>query len=370
VQGCEVNDDPLEPVCGRCLRLRDELGDDLPVRWRHRSERYAEKLATPDTSVGDLVGDVDPVKVAQGRTLGDPETVHYGLVPRSNRGVFGLNELPDLAERIQVALFNVLEERDIQIRGYSLRLPLDLLLVATANPEDYTNRGRIITPLKDRFGAEIRTHYPFEVSDEVALISQEADLVAQVPEHLVEVVARFTRGLRESAAVDHRSGVSARFAIAGAESVAASALRRAARSGEADAVARVCDVPTAVPTLLGKVEFEMGEEGREREVLDHLLRVAVAETFRDRLVGLDLSGFTDLFAEGAVVETGELVPAADLLGQIGTVPGLSKVLDRLGHGDDASPGEVAAAVEFVLEGLHLTRRIDKDTVAGRTVYGA
>jgi magnesium chelatase subunit I len=264
----------------------------------------------------------------------------------------------------------VLEERDIQIRGYSLRLPLDLLLVATANPEDYTNRGRIITPLKDRFGAEIRTHYPFEVSDEVALISQEADLVAQVPEHLVEVVARFTRGLRESAAVDHRSGVSARFAIAGAESVAASALRRAARSGEADAVARVCDVPTAVPTLLGKVEFEMGEEGREREVLDHLLRVAVAETFRDRLVGLDLSGFTDLFAEGAVVETGELVPAADLLGQIGTVPGLSKVLDRLGHGDDASPGEVAAAVEFVLEGLHLTRRIDKDTVAGRTVYGA
>ncbi|TQJ48777.1 sigma 54-interacting transcriptional regulator [Phycicoccus sp. SLBN-51] len=370
VDGCEINDDPLEPVCGRCVRLREELGDDLPVRWRHRSERYAEKLATPDTSVGDLVGDVDPVKVAQGRTLGDPETVHYGLVPRSNRGVFGLNELPDLAERIQVALFNVLEERDIQIRGYSLRLPLDLLLVATANPEDYTNRGRIITPLKDRFGAEIRTHYPFEVTDEVALISQEAELVAEVPEHLVEVVARFTRGLRESAAVDQRSGVSARFAIAGAESVAASALRRSARAGETDAVARICDVPTVVPTLLGKVEFEMGEEGREREVLDHLLRVAVAETFRDRLVGLDLSGFTDLFAEGAVVETGELVPATDLLQQIGTVPGLSKVLDRLGHGDDASPGEVAAAVEFALEGLHLTRRIDKDTVAGRTVYGA
>ena len=370
VQGCEINDDPLDPVCGRCRRLRDEVGADLPLRWRHRSERYAEKLATPDTSVGDLVGDVDPVKVAQGRTLGDPETVHYGLVPRSNRGVFGLNELPDLAERIQVALFNVLEERDIQIRGYSLRLPLDLLLVATANPEDYTNRGRIITPLKDRFGAEIRTHYPFEVTDEVELIAQEAELVASVPEHLIEVVARFTRGLRESAAVDQRSGVSARFAIAGTESVAASALRRSARAGETAAVARVCDVPTVVPTLLGKVEFEMGEEGREREVLDHLLRVAVAEAFRDRLVGLDLSGFTDLFAEGAVVETGELVPAADLLAQIGTVPGLSKVLDRLGHGDDASPGEVAAAVEFVLEGLHLTRRIDKDTVAGRTVYGA
>lgn len=370
IEGCEVNDDPLHPVCGRCRRLAEELGEAMPVHWRHRTERYTEKLATPDTSVGDLVGDVDPVKVAQGRTLGDPETVHYGLVPRANRGVFGLNELPDLAERIQVALFNVLEERDIQIRGYSLRLPLDLLLVATANPEDYTNRGRIITPLKDRFGAEIRTHYPFEVSDEVSLIAQESALVATVPAHLLEVIARFTRGLRESSAVDQRSGVSARFAIAGAESVAGSALRRSARSAEAEAVARICDVPTAVPTLLGKVEFEMGEEGREREVLEHLLRVAVAETFRDRLAGLDLSGFTDLFAEGAVVETGELVSASELLAQIGTVPGLSKVLDRLGHGDDASPGEMAAAVEFVLEGLHLTRRIDKDTVAGRTVYGA
>lgn len=370
IEGCEVNDDPLHPVCGRCRQLAEELGEAMPVHWRHRTERYTEKLATPDTSVGDLVGDVDPVKVAQGRTLGDPETVHYGLVPRANRGVFGLNELPDLAERIQVALFNVLEERDIQIRGYSLRLPLDLLLVATANPEDYTNRGRIITPLKDRFGAEIRTHYPFEVSDEVSLIAQESALVATVPAHLLEVIARFTRGLRESSAVDQRSGVSARFAIAGAESVAGSALRRSARSAEPEAVARICDVPTAVPTLLGKVEFEMGEEGREREVLEHLLRVSVAETFRDRLAGLDLSGFTDLFAEGAVVETGELVSASELLAQIGTVPGLSKVLDRLGHGDDASPGEVAAAVEFVLEGLHLTRRIDKDTVAGRTVYGA
>ncbi|HET7661287.1 MAG TPA: sigma 54-interacting transcriptional regulator [Oryzihumus sp.] len=370
VQGCEINDDPTDPVCVRCQRLLAEVGDELPVVWRHRDTRYAEKLATPDTSVGDLIGDVDPVKVAEGRTLGDPETVHYGLVPRTNRGVFGLNELPDLAERIQVALFNVLEERDIQVRGYSLRLPLDLLLVATANPEDYTNRGRIITPLKDRFGAEIRTHYQLEVADEVELIAQESAVVASVPEHLVEVVARFTRGLRESASVDQRSGVSARFSIAATEAVSASALRRSARTGDDAVVARVCDVPGVVPTLLGKVEFEMGEEGREREVLDHLLRVAVAETFRSRLAGLDLTGFTALFEDGSVVETGELVPAAELLGQLGTVPGLSKVLDRLGHGDDASVGETAAAVEFVLEGLHLTRRIDKDTVAGRTVYGA
>jgi len=370
VEGCEINDEPMAPVCTRCVRLAAETGDDLPVAWRHRDDRYVEKLATPDTSVGDLVGDVDPVKVAEGRTLGDPETVHYGLLPRTNRGVFGINELPDLAERIQVAMFNVLEERDIQVRGYSLRLPVDVLLVASANPEDYTNRGRIITPLKDRFGAEIRTHYPHEVAEEVELVRQEAVLVADVPEHLVEVVARLTRGLRESPAVDQRSGVSARFAIAAAEGVAASALRRGARVGEALAVARVCDVPTVVPTLLGKVEFEMGEEGREAEVVQHLLRVAVAETFRSRLAGLDLSGFTDLFAEGATVETGELVPADALLEQVGTVPGLSKVLDRLGHGDDATPGEVAAAVELVLEGLHLTRRLDKESVAGRAVYGA
>jgi magnesium chelatase subunit I len=370
VEGCEINDEPSAPVCTRCRRLLAEVADDLPIAWRHRSERYVEKLATPDTSVGDLVGDVDPVKVAEGRTLGDPETVHYGLLPRTNRGIFGINELPDLAERIQVAMFNVLEERDIQVRGYSLRLPLDLLLVATANPEDYTNRGRIITPLKDRFGAEIRTHYPLKVVDEVRMIAQESSLVADVPEHLVEIVARLTRGLRQSSSVDHRSGVSARFAIAAVEGIAASALRRSARTGDPQAVARACDVPTVVPTLLGKIEFEMGEEGREREVIEHLLRLAVAETFRSRLAGLDLSGFTEVFADGGTVETGELVPAADVLEQLGTVSGLARVLDRLGHHDDASPGVVAAAIELVLEGLYLTRRIEKATVDGRAVYGA
>jgi magnesium chelatase subunit I len=369
VEGCEINDDPAAPVCSRCVRMAEELGADLPVAWVHRDRRYVEKLATPDTSVGDLVGDVDPVKVAEGRTLGDPETVHYGLIPRTNRGIFGINELPDLAERIQVAMFNVLEERDIQVRGYSLRLPLDLLLVASANPEDYTNRGRIITPLKDRFGAEIRTHYPIEVAEEVAVIAQEAGLVADLPEHLLEVLARLARSLRESSSVDQRAGVSARFAIAAAEGVAASALRRAARTGEEPAVARICDVPAVLPTLLGKLEFEMGEEGREVEVVAHLLRMSIAETFRERLGGLDLSGFASVFAEGGTVETGDLVPAGELLGQLDAVPGLSKVLDRLGHGDDADVGQVAAAVELVLEGLHLTRRIDKQSIDGRTVYG-
>jgi magnesium chelatase subunit I len=370
VAGCEINDDPLGPVCVRCRALAADLGDDLPISWRHRDDRYTEKLATPDTSVGDLIGDVDPVKVAQGRTLGDPENVHHGLVPRANRGIFALNELPDLAERIQVGLFNVLEERDIQVRGYSLRLPLDVFLIATANPEDYTNRGRIITPLKDRFGAEVRTHYLVELPDEIALLRQEAHLVAEVGEHLLEVLARFTRNLRESTSVDQRSGISARLPIAAAESVAASALRRSARSGEHDATARICDLSPVLPTLLGKVEFEMGEEGRERAILDHLLKLAVASTYRDRLGGLDLTGFTDVFARGGLVETGELVPAAELLDQLGTVSGLAKVLDRLGYGDAATGGQVAAAAEFALEGLHLTRRIDKATINGRTVYAA
>ncbi|WP_428961759.1 sigma 54-interacting transcriptional regulator [Micromonospora fluostatini] len=374
--GSVLNEDPLRPLTPASRVLVAEAGDDLPVAWLHRSLRYGEKLATPDTSVGDLIGDIDPIRVAQGRSLGDPETIHFGLVPRTNRGIFAVNELPDLAERIQVALLNVLEERDIQVRGYQLRLPLDLLLVASANPEDYTNRGRIITPLKDRFGAEIRTHYPLDLDLELALIRQEADLVAEVPEHVLEVLARFARAVRESPSVDPRSGVSARFAIAAAETVAAAALRRSGllAAGDAEteaAVARVGDAVSVTSTLRGKVEFESGEEGRETEILGHLLRTATAETFRARLAGLDLSGFTGLVADGAVVETGELVASADLLRQVGTVPGLAKVLDRLGLGDAPTPAQAAAGVEFVLEGLHLTRRLGKDvTEDGRARYGS
>jgi magnesium chelatase subunit I len=367
--GSEVNEHPYQPVTPWGRRLVAERGDAAPVSWRHRSERYGEKLATPDTSVGDLIGDVDPIKVAQGRTLGDPETVHYGLVPRTNRGIFAVNELPDLAERIQVSLLNVLEERDIQVRGYQLRLPLDLLLLASANPEDYTNRGRIITPLKDRFGAEIRTHYPLRVEDEVRLVRQEAHLVAVVPNHLVEVLARFTRMVRESSAVDQRSGVSARFAVAGAETVAAGALRRAAITGEPEPIARVCDLASIVPTLRGKIEFEASEEGREVEVLRHLLRRAVAETFRLRLAGTDLTALTARFEDGETVETGDLVPAEELLRRVGQVEGLGRIVTRLGDDDAESPGMAAAALEFALEGLYLLRRISKDEIGGRTVYG-
>jgi magnesium chelatase subunit I len=385
--GSELNEHPLAPISVWAHRQIAEHGDATPVGWLHRSERFGEKLATPDTSVGDLIGDVDPIKVAEGRTLGDPETVHYGLVPRTNRGIFSVNELPDLAERIQVALLNVLEERDIQIRGYRVRLPLDLLLVASANPEDYTNRGRIITPLKDRFGAEVRTHYPIELADEIRLLHQEA-LVAwgdgpaaghletpMVPEHLVEIVARFTRLVRDSNHVDQRSGVSARFAIAGLETVAASAVRRAAVAGESRPVARVVDLPSIVPASRGKVEFADSssdpDDERETEVLEHLLRQATAQTFRARCAGLDLTGLQEHFTGGETVESGELVPAAALLGQLGTIPKLAELLGRLGVPEgEQSAEQAAAAVEFALEGLYLTRRLAKDTDGPRTVYGA
>jgi magnesium chelatase subunit I len=375
VAGCEINDHPFAPVCARCQRLSAEQGDDLQVTWRPRTDRYGEKLATPDTSVGDLIGDIDPVKVAEGRTLGDPETIHYGLLPRTNRGVFSLNELPDLAERIQVSLLNVLEERDIGVRGYSLRLPLDLILVASANPEDYTNRGRIITPLKDRFGAEIRTHYPVSLDAELALISQEAQLAwpggdpgAALPVHLTQVIARFTRLVRASPAIDSRSGVSARFAIAAAESVAASAVRRAAITAEDQPVARVCDLPAVISTLRGKVEFEVSEEGREQEVLDHLLRRATNDTFRATLGNADLSGLLARFAEGGVVETGDLLPASELLRRVGEVPGLAKIMERLQMDGSESPGQAAAALEFALEGLYLMRRLSKDSIDGGAIY--
>jgi magnesium chelatase subunit I len=383
--GSELNEHPYLPISVWGRAQVAGHGDSTPVTWRHRADRYGEKLATPDTSVGDLIGDIDPIKVAEGRTLGDPETVHYGLVPRTNRGIFSVNELPDLAERIQVALLNVLEERDIQVRGYQLRLPLDLLLVASANPEDYTSRGRIITPLKDRFGAEVRTHYPLDLSDEMDLIRQEAKIVwgdslmegahpaPVVPDHLVEVIARFTRAVREAPQVDQRSGVSARFAIAGVETVAASAVRRAALAGETLAVARICDLPAVVPASRGKVEFEDADEGRETEVLAHLLRRASADTFRARLAGTDLSPLQSKFDEGLTVETGDLIPAGELLRQVGTFPTLAALLSRLepdsGPEGASAVGLAAAAVEFALEGLHLLRRLAKDDVGGRTVYG-
>ncbi|MFC9772670.1 MULTISPECIES: sigma 54-interacting transcriptional regulator [unclassified Pseudarthrobacter] len=369
IDGSELNEHPYEPITEASRALAASEGDRLRVGWRHRSERYVEKLATPDTSVADLIGDVDPMRVAEGRRLGDPETIHYGLIPRSNRGIIAINELPDLAERIQVAMLNVMEERDIQIRGYVLRLPLDVLVVASANPEDYTNRGRIITPLKDRFGAEIRTHYPIELEDEVAVIRQEGRLVADVPAVILEILARYTRALRHSPAINQTSGVSARFAIAGAETVAAAALRRASLRGEDEAVARIIDLEPAVEVLSGKLEFESGEEGREQGILDHLLRTATAEAVRAHFQGIDMGPLVAALDGHRTVTTGGQVTAKEFLGNLPSLNG-SGLYDLIGQRMGAqNDGQRAAAVELALEGLYLGRRISKEADDEETVYG-
>lgn len=372
IEGSDLGEHPYEPITPASVQRANDLGDDLPVAWRHRSQRYTEKLATPDTAVADLIGDVDPVKVAEGRSLGDPETIHYGLVPRAHRGIVALNELPDLAERIQVSLLNVMEERDIQVRGYTLRLPLDVLLVASANPEDYTNRGRIITPLKDRFGAEIRTHYPLELADEVAVIRQEATLVATVPEHLLEILARFTRLLRESSAIDQGSGVSARFSVAAAETVAGAALRRAALVRENTATARPIDLLSVPSVLRGKLEFAAGEEGREDEILEHLLRRATADTARRALRGVDLGPLAEAVTE-TPVRTGDLVSAAAVVASLpaGRAANrtVTEVANRLGVVGTEDPGPMASAAELALELLFLTRKLAKSADDDTVQYG-
>jgi magnesium chelatase subunit I len=357
------------------LALIQEHGEDTPITWLGRDQRFAEKLATPDIAVADLIGDVDPIKVAEGRYLADELTIHFGLVPRHNRGIVAINELPDLAERIQVALLNVMEERDVQVRGYSLRLPLDLLVVATANPEDYTNRGRIITPLKDRFGAEVRTHYPPSAADEIMIMTQEArcpDTLALglrgpvvTPPFMGEVLAAFTRALRAAPEVNQRSGVSVRFSISNYETLAASSVRRAIRTGEERAVARPSDLAQVLSAGIGKVEFETFEEGHEPEILSRILRRALLEVFRRRVGGADLSRLVAWFDEGGMVETGDLVPSGELLAQLEGLPGLAGLLKALKI-EVESPDVAAAIFEFALEGLHLSRKIDRSEVGPAT----
>jgi len=374
VAGSEVNDHPFRPFSPAARALVAEHAEQTPITWVGRDARYAEKLATPDISVADLIGDVDPIKVAEGRYLADELTVHYGLVPRHNRGIVAINELPDLAERIQVAMLNVLEERDVQVRGYSLRLPLDLLVLATANPEDYTNRGRIVTPLKDRFGSEIRTHYPRTVDDEIAVMHAEATVdtlarTVEVPTFLTEVLAAFTRALRTASEVDQRSGVSVRFSVANYETLVGAALRRALRTGEERAVARPVDLVQVLAAGLGKIEFETFEEGREAEILTRLLRRAQLEVFRSRMVGVDVSGLLSVFDEGTVVENSDVMPAGELLAQVDRIPGFAPILGALGV--RAESRELAAsAFEFVLDGLHLTRRLDRVAGPGTIRYAA
>jgi magnesium chelatase subunit I len=373
VAGSEINDDPEQPVSRHARDLVAEYGDDTPITWIHRSDRYGEKLATPDTSIADLIGEVDPIKVAEGRYLSDELTLHYGLVPRTNRGIFALNELPDLAERIQVGLLNVLEERDVQIRGYKIRLPLDVILVASANPDDYTNRGRIITPLKDRFGSQIRTHYPLDVDTEVAIMRQEArpssvdEIPVRVPDYMEEVVATFSHLARQSSHVNQRSGVSVRLSVSNLEVLRANALRRSLRAGERDVAPRVSDLEALASSTSGKIEIETLEEGREGQIVDTMLKSAVLTVFKERLAPEQVREVLAAFDEGVVAHTGEDVRSAQLAELVTSLPALREPVESLTGGDE-SPAAVAAAVEFVLEGLHLSKRLNKDASGSRAVY--
>ncbi len=370
VDGSEVNDHPYHPVSREARDKLESMGEDTPIAWVGREQRYQEKLATPDVTIADLIGEIDMIKHAEGRYLSSELTMHFGLIPRTNRGIFCMNELPDLSPKIQVGLFNVLEERDVQIRGYQIRLPLDLLLVATANPEDYTHRGRIVSPLKDRFGTQVRTHYPESLAEEIRSMDQEARaaagrdrLVARVPAFMKEVLAALTAELRSPPQINQRSGVSVRYSIGNLETLTAAALRRAARSGEPEAVPRVVDLPAVLAGSLGRVEFDAVEEGREEEILLRATRQALLEVFRKRLAGFDFAPLLDRFGEDFSAETSEVTPAGDFLAQFGDVPGLAKLLGRLGI-EEESPGLAASALEFALEGLHLSRRLNKDA-AGR-----
>jgi magnesium chelatase subunit I len=372
VAGSEINDDPYNPVSKHARDLVAEKGEDTPIDWVHRSARFGEKLATPDTSIADLIGEVDPIKVAEGRYLSDELTLHYGLVPRTNRGIFAINELPDLAERIQVGLLNVLEERDVQVRGYKIRLPLDVMLVASANPEDYTNRGRIITPLKDRFGAQIRTHYPLDVETELGVVAQEArplealGLRVQVPDFMAEIVGTLSHLARASAHVNQRSGVSVRLSIANYETLVANAARRALRVGEKDVVPRVSDLDALAASTGGKVEVETLEEGRDDQVIERLLKSAVLTVFKERVPMERLRDALAGFDEGTVLHTGDDVASASYVSALSDMPALRGPVMELAGSE--TPAAVASALEFVLEGLHLSKRLNKEAAGSRATY--
>ncbi len=373
IAGCPINDSPYRPGCKQCRERFEAQGEALEIAWLPRERRYGEKLATPDTSIADLIGEVDPVRVAEGKYLSDELTIHYGLVPRTNRGIFAINELPDLAERIQVGMLNIMEERDVQIRGYKIRLPLDVYVVASANPEDYTNRGRIITPLKDRFGAQIRTHYPRSLEDEMKIVQQErvayedSESQVLVPGFMGEIVAEVTHLARRSPKINQRSGVSVRISIGNYENLVSSAFRRALRLGESEAAPRISDLGAIIPSSAGKLEMETWEEGDDALVLDKIVRTAIFNVFRRHF---EVSQFTELikrFDGGFTFETGESLGAQSYVDAARDLPQLEAPLKEL---DCArKPAAVASALEFILEGLHLSKRLNKTELDGGALYG-
>jgi magnesium chelatase subunit I len=372
IAGCEINDNPYEPVCKACRDKVDEFGDDVEIVWLPRDRRYGEKLATPDITISDLVGEVDPVRVAEGRYLSDELTIHYGMIPRTNRGIFCINELPDLAERIQVGLLNIMEERDVQIRGYKIRLPLDVYVVASANPEDYTNRGRIITPLKDRVGSEIRTHYPRTLEYEIQIMESESNhfitegMEIIFPQFMKEIVAEITQLARRSNDISQRSGVSVRVSVTNFENVLSNAGRRALRLRERQVAPRISDLPAIIASTCGKIELDTVGDVQEERVVQKLINGAILEVFSDYFEVREFEQLVAGFERGLNVQVGDDLPSMNYVNQLAKVGGLSKAVDKLnGRG---SPASIASAVEFILEGLHLNRRLNKDEINGKVRY--
>jgi len=375
IKGCEINDDPYAPICRQCRRLLAEKRDELEIAWIDRERRYAEKLATPDVSVADLIGEIDPIKVAEGRYLADEETIHFGLIPRTNRGIFAINELPDLTEKVQVGLFNLMEEKDVQIKGYKIRLAVDLVFVASANPEDYTSRGRIITPLKDRFDIQIRTHYPKTLEDEITIMEQEAvhpprdGVEVRVPQFLKDILAQITFEARGSNEINQSSGVSVRVTINNFESVISNAEKRAIINNENEIVPRLSDLHSLYASTAGKIELEyVGEDKKEDDLIERLINRAVLKVF-DRYLKLDdLKKVISYFEQGWGVEVSDRAPSSDYTEPLREVIGLREAIAMLGPFE--TPGLMAAASEFIFEGLHLHQKLNKDRQGGRFAYHA
>lgn len=373
IAGCEINDNPFHPICKGCKELVRQQGNAVEISWLPREERYSEKLATPDVTTADLIGEIDPIKVAEGRYLSDELAIHYGLVPRTNRGIFAINELPDLSEKIQVGLFNIMEERDVQIRGFRVRLPLDIYLVASANPEDYTNRGRIITPLKDRYGSEVRTHYPRTVQDEIRIVENEHKVFhdegyqLKVPVFMKEIIGEITSQARQSPYVNQRSGVSVRMSINNYENILSNAFRRALRVGEDKVVPRVSDLPSILPSTSGKVELESLEEEKGQQVLEDLIKKAVKIVFDRHFKVSSFEAFTARFNSGKTIEVSADMAASEYAKVLSEFSELMDGVISLGSYDNAVT--VASAIEFILEGLHLHKKLNKEVVErGKSFY--
>jgi len=367
IAGCEIHDRPYAPICRRCRELLADQGDSTPIAYLSQEDRYVEKLATPDVTIADLIGDIDPIKAARGgHELSSEMTVHYGLLPRANRGIFAINELPDLAGKIQVGLFNIMQEGDVQIKGYPIRLPLDVALVFSANPEDYTARGKIITPLKDRIGSEIRTHYPATVEEGIAITTQEAwtqrnGHKLHVPKYVQEVIERIAFAAREDKKVDKRSGVSQRLPISCMENVISNAERRAIRHQEKLVVPRIGDVYAAMPAITGKLELEYeGEMKGADHVGRELIRAAVAKTYDGYFKGADMNQVVQWFDLGGEIQLADTAGAVEALSSLRNIQGLMEKLVKLNVGPKDTPETQVSAAEFVLEGLHAHKRIGRN----------